>query len=118
MIYDFSRLISKYSGDIEVVKTQEGQYVNGRFVPGETVIGRIRGAILPIKSEKIYQSGGTLTESDRQLYTKVSLGENLSSLKIRYKKQEFKVEEDTDYSDYARVYSYILKRVDAFDKLT
>lgn len=118
MIYDFSRLISKYSNDIEVVKMQKGQYVNGRFVPSETVTGRIRGAILPIKTEKIYQSGGTLISSDRQLYTKVSLGENLSSLKIRYKEKEFKVEEDTNYSDYAGVYVYLLRRMDTFDKST
>lgn len=116
LLYDFTRLIKKYSNEAEVIKVLEGRYVNGRYVNGETVTKKIIGAVIPLKDSKIYQSGGTLTASDRQMYTLEALGEDLNNVKVFYHNKHYKVEEDTDYSDYANVHVYVLKRIDSFDK--
>lgn len=118
LLYNFERLISKYSNEIVIITKRAGQYVNGRYVALDSEIKNIRGAITPLKNEKIYQSGGTLTASDRQLYTKEPINSDLNGVTIRYEGKTYKVEEDTDYSDYGVIYVYVLKRVDSFDKST
>lgn len=118
LLYDFERLIDKYSNKVEIITQQSGQYVNGRYVAAADEVNNISGAVIPLKDEKIYQSGGTLTKSDRQLYTKEPISNDLNGVKVRYKGKTYKVEEDTDYSDYGKIYVYVLKRVDSFDRPT
>ena len=115
-LYDFHRLIDKYSCIFEVIYHTEGAYVDGKWRDGLTTVSEMSGAIVPLAETKIYQSGGTLKKTDRQLYTVIPVTEDLSKAKVRYKGKTYSIEEDTDYSDYADVYIYVLRWVSGFDK--
>lgn len=72
-----------------------------------------KGALIPMSQKNIYQSGGRLTEADRQLY---SLDHNIpNKSKITYKGMIYHVESKTPYEDYADFSTYTLKGVDAFN---
>jgi hypothetical protein len=72
-----------------------------------------KGALIPMSQRNIYQSGGRLTEADRQLY---SLDHNIpNKSKITYKGLVYHVESKTPYEDYADFSTYTLKAVTAFD---
>lgn len=115
-LYNFTRLINKYSNTFELITESDGVYVNGVWQAGLSTIKPMRGAIIPMSDGKIYQSGGTLTKSDRNLYTIEPIPNPLNNQKVRYKGKTYSVEEETDYSDYADAYVYVLKRVESFDK--
>lgn len=114
-MYDFNRLIEKYSTQFQFKGTSGGNYIGGIFIPAEVGLAQMMGAIVPIKAQKIYQSGGTLTSKDKQLFSSAQLAGSLDGAKIIYKGNSFSIEQDTDYSDYSDIYVYLLKWVSAFD---
>lgn len=111
MLYNFDRLIDKYSVDFTLVTASEGSYIDGHYVAGNTTAELVRGAIVPISDNKIYQSGGTLTTKDRQLYMRTPIEAPLKTTKVRYKNDEYNIEQSTDFGDYANAYIYLLKWV-------
>ena len=115
-LYDFKRLINKYSNSVELLTEHEGSYIGGVWKAGLLTRDFIQGAVIPMSESKIYQSGGTLSKTDRQLYTICPIPSPLANSKIKYKDKIYSIEEDTDYSDYADAYSYVLKWVSGFDK--
>lgn len=114
-LYNFIRLITKYAVNFELITSGTGKYVGGQWVEGEKTITNLSGAIIPMPENKIYQSGGSLTNKDRQLYVIKPIDAALKNCKIRYKGNEYSIEQSTDYSDYADVNVYTLKWVSAFD---
>lgn len=115
MLYNFDRLIDKYSGDFTLVSETEGNYIGGKYISGETTEITLRGAIVPIADNKVYQSGGTYTTKDRELYMRTPIDKPLETVKVRYKNNEYKIEQVKDFSDYANAYIYLLKWVSGFD---
>lgn len=113
-LYDFKRLITKYSVNFTLVTLSEGGFVNGKYVEGAATETALSGAIVPMADGKIYQSGGTYTVKDRQLYMKTKIEQSLTNAKVRYKGNEYSIEQETDYDDYADAYIYALKWVGAF----
>ena len=111
-LYNFTRLIRRYSVEFCLHK-QQGEYVGGKWEVGGEVVEKMRGAIVPMSDRKIYGSGGTYTQGDRELYITKPLTGNLSDFKVIYKGITFGVEESRNYGDYADVYVYVLKRVEA-----
>lgn len=111
-MYNFKRLIEKYSVTFCLHKTQGG-YVAGKWEESGTIVKSMKGAIVPMSDRKIYQSGGTYTQQDRELYLSEALRGDLSQLKVDYKQNTYTVEESRDYGDYADVAVYVLRRVDA-----
>lgn len=114
-LYDFIRLIKKYSVKYEVVTASEGAYVNGKYQQGIITLEERYGAIVPLSERKIYQSGGNYTSKDRQLFTTMPITSPLKDTKIRYKGDTYSIEEETPYSDYADAYVYVLRWVSASD---
>lgn len=112
-IYNFNRLVNKYSNDITVKFSGEGKYVNGRYVPGESSKTTVRGAVIPYSTSKIFQSGGNIKLTDMQLYTLDPVGFDLDTVKIIYKDKTYNVEQDTDYTDFSDVYVYKLVYVES-----
>lgn len=116
-LYDFDRLIKKYSVTCSLLaESAGGSYEGGEWIPNpappeETVTG----ALIPMSDRKVYQSGGTYTESDREFITRTEIPLEPAH-HIGYKGVKYKVESNTDYSDYAGFYAYNLKRVGAFDR--
>ena len=111
-LYNFSRLINKY-GVVAQLHTKQGSYVAGKWVEDNESVQEIVGAIVPISDRKIYQSGGTLTQSDREWFIPEALSGSLEDFKVTYKGETYTVEECRDYNDYANVAVYVLKRVNA-----
>ena len=110
-LYDFRRLIEKYSVDFLLVTEGEGSYVGGKYVAGEKTVANRRGAIVPLSDKKIYSSGGTLTYKDRQLFMKTPIEESLKYSNVEYKGCNYSIEQETNFDDYADAYIYILKWV-------
>lgn len=112
-LYNFNRLIDKYSVDLTLVTKTEGKYINNRYVDGETIETAIRGAFVPISENKIYQSGGAYTNKDYNLIMKVPIEQPLETAKVVYKGNEYSLEQQTNYEEYADVYLFAAKWVGA-----
>ena len=115
-IYDFSRLIDKYSNIVELITEEKGKYEDGKYVSEQSSVTEINAVVIPYTESKVYQSGGTIKKTDRQLYVKTPIPVPLEKVKIRYHSKTYSVEEDINYSDYADVYVYQIKWVNNFDK--
>lgn len=112
-LYNFDRLIDKYSVDFTLVTAAEGTYVGGDYVAGEAAETACRGAIVPMSDSKIYNSGGAYTKKDRQLYMRTPIPYSLKTTKARYKGDLYNIEQATDFDDYANAYIYVMKWVSA-----
>lgn len=110
-LYNFNRLVQKYSNPFTLTVHGKGTHVDGRYQKGEPTTYEKTGAILPLSQRKIYQSGGTLTTADRQLYTLERIEESLEGSVVTYKGKRYAIEEDTDYTDFSDVSVYVLRRL-------
>lgn len=107
-LYNFTRLVNKYSNKL-LLKTIAGSgYIDGHYVEGIEMQTNIKGAVVPYSTSKIYQSGGNIKTSDMQLYTLEPLDIHLDNTRIVYKNKTYKVEEDTDYTMFSDVHIYRL----------
>ncbi|MCK8098712.1 hypothetical protein ACL66B_14350 [Bacillus subtilis] len=106
----FSDLIERYSVDFTLlIPSEEGSYDDlGEWVPPKPTKSDERGAIVPLQSQLIYQSGGRLTSMDRQLFIK---NEIPLKAQVIFDGATFDVEAMTPYGTYADFNSYILKAV-------
>lgn len=107
----FSSLVDAFSVDFLLVLPAEkkGKYVKGEWVPNNQEPMLKRGVILPYDNHTIYQSGGTLTESDRQLayVGDIPLGSHVIDNGRKYKVKS----EDSYAEHYADTNLYRLKAV-------
>ena len=115
-LYNFARLVTKYSVRFQFLVRGQGHYESGKWVTGEPITKDGTGAIVPMSENKVRQSGGVYTAKDRQLYMLSPIPEALKGAKIRYKDDLYSVEAETSYEDYADVYVYVLKWVSLFDE--
>lgn len=115
-LYNFARLIKKYSVDCQLVKATEGQWVAGEWVEGEETTTDIRGAIVPITEKRINNSGGDFKQGDCEFITTIPLELNSDTF-VLYRNKKYKIMENTDYSEYADFHNYIARRVSAFDRV-
>lgn len=116
-LFDFKKLIKKYSVSCELLEeTASGSYVGGEWVPESAAQSQtITGAVIPMTTKKIYESGGTYTEQDREFITLAEISLEPHSF-IVYGGTKYQVQESTDYSDYAGFYAYNLKRMGVFER--
>jgi hypothetical protein len=121
----FKRLIDKYSVTFEIVystdKSQKeitihdyddlGRYIGNKSSTPKPIYEI--GTISPVSQREVYESGGSLTESDRILF---SLNHNipLKSV-ITYKNQNYHVQSKNDYEQFADFAQYTLKAVSGID---
>lgn len=115
-LYNFARLIKKYSVSFHFVVKAEGHYDSGKWVPGEEIMQPATGAIVPMSDSKIRQSGGVYTSKDRELYMMQPIPLALQSAKVCYKGNLYSIESETNFEDYADVAVYSLKWVSLFDR--
>ncbi len=114
-LYNFIRLITKYSCDFTVSVKERGEYSGGIYQAGEDERIDMRGAVVPMSERKIYQSGGHYTTQDRDLYMKIPIPYPLEDCRVLYQGDWYTVEEGTEYSEYADAWEYVMRRVSAFD---
>lgn len=113
--FNFKRLIHEYSMQYELVQKGQGSYIDGEYVLAEESVLEKQGAILPLSMQKIYQSGGSYTQEDRQLYSNDAIDLTCKSY-VRKDGKLFEIQEDKEYKEMANVYIYILKWVKNFDR--
>ncbi|MDO5397060.1 MAG: hypothetical protein Q4G33_03940 [bacterium] len=109
-LYNFTRLINKYSTNFTLIVPSEGQYEGGIYKDGKPTTEIRAGAIVPLSQRKVYQLGGNYTAQDKELYTARRIEKALSGCKVLYKDVYYSVEEETDYSDFGDVYHYMLRK--------
>lgn len=116
-LFNFTRLIQKYAtAFIFHGVASGGSYKGGEWVPDappEPV--KMQGAVVPLSAQKVYQLGGSYTTQDRQLYLCSPLPDALKGATAEYQGHTYNVEQDTDWSTYADVYVYLLRRVSEFE---
>ena len=116
-LFAFKDLIDRYSVAFDIEHVLEGSYDDlGEWVDGVTVTTPARGALIPIPSRAVYESGGRINEKDRQLIkagTPVALGSH-----VVYKGERYQVESWTNHGDYGDFEVYLLKHVSAFNEVT
>ncbi len=116
-LFAFRDLIEQYSVAFDIESVVPGSYDNlGEYVAGETTLTPSRGALIPIASRVVYESGGRIDEKDRQLI-KVGAPLTLGST-VLYKGERYRVESWTNHGDYGDFETYLLKYVSAFNEVT
>lgn len=109
---NFDNIIERYSVSFEIVPRGKGSYVDGEYVASSEEPIACTGAIVAIPRKKVYRSGGYLTTKDLNLIMNKPL--EFTNPQIRYNGSLYNVEDDTDFSVFAGVYTYVLKWVSAF----
>lgn len=109
-LYNFTRLINKYSTVFKLIVPSEGQYEGGIYVEGNSATPSCTGAIIPLSRRKVYQLGGNYTTQDKELYMATPIDKALLGSKVLYKDEYYGIEEATDYSDFGDIYHYILRK--------
>lgn len=117
VLFDFNRLLKKYGAECQLIReTGGGMYVGGNWVPGPAREPEmVSGAVVPMTDRKIYQSGGTYTEQDRELITMTEIPLEPAAY-ILHRGKRYHVESENDYSGYAGFHDYNMKRVSAIDR--
>lgn len=113
-LYNFARLIKKYTVSCQLVSFAEGKWSAGEWVDGEKTTTPIDGAVVPINEKRIQNSGGSYKQGDCEFITTQPITLN-SDTYLVHKDKIYKLEDTTDYSDYADFKTYVARRVSAFD---
>ncbi len=113
--FNFDSLIDKYTVNFTVINIGEGHYDDlGEWVTAEPVKTDMQGAVIGISENKIYRSDGVLTEKDKELFMKESLGA-IDKATVLYDGNKYKVETNPqNNSGFTGVFQYTLKWVSAF----
>ena len=90
---NFSSLIETFAVDFQLVLPSvegAGKYIHGEWFPTNEEPKTVSGAIIPYDNRTIYQSGGTLTSSDRQLayVGSIPLGSKIIDMGKEYKSRK------------------------------
>ncbi len=110
----FSDLVNNYSVPFQLILPGEtsGEYVDGEWVPNNLEAVIRYGAIVPYENRQIFQSGGKITTSDRQLVFvgSIPIGSIVIDGENRYE-----IEREDPYAEhYSDTNIYHLKAVSVF----
>lgn len=119
MMFEFQDMLQDYESDIAILTVKPG--INGGYddetgepikgTPETTVRSEERGVVLPYSANQLYQSGGRLTQTHRQLITGLDIP---AKAIIEHAGLKYSVENRTGYEDHADFIVYELKWVNAF----
>lgn len=124
-MFEFQDMLEDFEDDIQIILTTTDTSVNsgydeetgewpGKKTPAEPEIINTRGVMLPYSANEVYQSGGRLTQSSRQLIINMDIPEKAI---IVHNGQKYSNERKVGYEDFADFAQYELKWVSVFDKL-
>lgn len=121
MLFEFKDMLQEYEQDIQIITTtvdksgnggydeESGEWSGDRSGKPETIVAR--GVVLPYRANEIYQSGGRLTQSSRQLIIDMDIPPKAL---VIHEGQKYSVEYKTGYEDFADFSVYEMKWVSAF----
>lgn len=108
--FEFADFVDEFSVDVIVYDALPGRYELGKWVPGAEVPRTIGAIILPLSDDELAkEANGRYTSKDRKLYTKEPFKKGQ---KVERKGQEYIIDGEKDYSDYADVFIYFAKGVE------
>lgn len=113
-LYNFERLIEKYGVDCKLVRFGEGYWLAGKYHDGEKIETDINGAVVPITESRVQNSGGSFKQGDCEFITTKPI-EFIGAMYLVHNDKKYKLEQSTNYSDYADFNTYVARRVSAFD---
>ena len=113
LLYNFERLIKKYGVSCLLEDTQEGEWIAGEYETGQPVTKEGTGAIVPINEKRVISSGGFYKQGDCEFITTKKIVIH-SNTYIIHKGNKYKLENNTDYGDYADFYVYTARGASAF----
>lgn len=117
ILFNFSRLINKYSSEFKAITLANGYYNDsGDWVKGDETETTVMGAIISFTEDKIYRSSGTLTSNDRRLFTLEPINEALKGSKVIFDGKVYSIEQSRENAKFTGVWAYTLKYVSAFNK--
>ncbi|MBD8026426.1 hypothetical protein H9636_07110 [Ureibacillus sp. Re31] len=103
----FKELIEENGVPFTILNDGNGQYINGKWVPGgQQDVSKI-GIILPLSNDDMkYIESGTYTVKERKLLTTepIKIG-----TKIKYKENTFTLQGFKDYTEYTDVHIYLMR---------
>ena len=112
-IYNFSRLINKYSRPTIVHgELTDGAWVNGKWIEGIPTQEIISLAVIPFDIKTIAQLGGNVSSADAQIY---SLNVLKHGDRIEQGGNKYTVDTSANFKPYGDFYRYIAKGVSSFD---
>ena len=113
--FNFNNLIDKYACEFTVISETETYDAKGDLITS-TMESIKKGAIIGISERKIYRSEGVLTEKDKELFMKESLG-NIDDTYVVYEGNKYNVEINSQNNhQFTGVWQYTLKWVSVFDQ--
>lgn len=114
--FNFSRLIQKYSTELSMIATTEGEYDSkGEWQPNGETETVIVGAVISHRESKIFRSDGAITQQDRALYMTAPLPDGLQGAKIVHEGRVYRIGDELQNAAFTGVWAYTLKYVSAFD---
>lgn len=114
-LYNFERLIKKYSVECKLLSFEECKWKAGVYQKGEATTKEISGAVVPITENRIQSSGGSYKQGDCEFITTQPI-EITSDTFLEVHDKKYKLESSTEYSDYADFNIYVARRVSSFDR--
>ncbi|MED4933996.1 hypothetical protein [Heyndrickxia coagulans] len=117
-LFDFSGLITEYGLPVQIIFPAEtkGHYdeQTGEWVPPKPADPiDTTAVVIPYSSNQIYQSGGRITATDRQLIIQRDIPIKSTVVCDGHK---YSVEQELPYKSYAGFNQYDLKWVSAFEQ--
>lgn len=112
-IMKFASLVASFGVDFEFIEPDDGgKYIAGEWVALEKDAVTKNGAIIPYSNKQIYESGGTITQNDRQL----AIAETLPlGATVIDKGNRYKIKREDPYAEhYSDTNIYHLEGVSVF----
>lgn len=113
-LYNFARLIKKYSVTCKLETTADGYWSGGDYHEGKPVTVDVKGAVVPISEERIQDSGGSYKRGDCEFITTETIAAT-DKTHLTHNGKRYKLEKSTDYSDYADFNVYVARGASNFD---
>ena len=111
-LYNFKRLVEKYSVLCQLITNQPGYYDDdGIWHEPEEVALETKAVVMPVPERTLYESGGRYTTADRLI---ISLESYPLQSHIVYRGHKYRIEEIADYTEYADFAQYLAKWVNAY----
>lgn len=114
--FHFERLIRQYSTEFYVKIPVKGGYdESGDYVEETTKKRLLRGAIISHRENKVFKSGGTLTEQDKALFMLKPLEKDLQGAEVIHRGKVYNIGNELENAEFTGVYAYTLKFVSVFN---
>lgn len=113
MRFCFGRILRKYERPYTLIRHIGGEYNSvGVYVPPEAIKISLQGSIQPMGENLLQEGGGKYTEDDRVLFTRYTHAEGDV---VEYDGKQYTIHLGDDWTSYADVSEYKMKRVSTHD---